>query len=114
MELTMKQRRRRCPMCGREFYPAEIEAWAYKMDDRPYCSWKCLRRRERGEEPTNEREPISVRIPPEQMLEEGNKCLEMFSSGMTQQGVADTLGKSRSWVAHRMKYAKEVENGAPD
>ncbi len=29
----------KCPLCGKEFYVPIVEEWAYKIDQRPVCSW---------------------------------------------------------------------------
>ena len=41
----MKERERRCPICGREFWCTG--EWVYKdanYPSRKYCSWKCLQK----------------------------------------------------------------------
>lgn len=39
---------RKCPICGKEFYPSG--RWAYKKLGKYFCSWSCLRKWEKANE----------------------------------------------------------------
>ena len=32
-----------CPVCGKLFYPLDINDWVYRHHSKLFCSWHCLR-----------------------------------------------------------------------
>lgn len=64
---------RKCPQCGKKFYPTS--QWAYRNKTKTYCSWKCLREDEAGI-PPHPGEAAPPRVMPEEVVtrvEEANE-----------------------------------------
>ena len=71
----------KCPICGREFYPPDVEEWAYRTRQysgavRLYCSWHCLREEQRRNEKKKKPRPkVAGEI--FQLLREGFRMFEI-------------------------------------
>jgi len=65
MNATLNIHTRRCPQCGKEFFPTAH--WAYRNNKTVWCSWKCLRENETGIPPHKETQEPARPLTEEQM-----------------------------------------------
>lgn len=88
-----------CPVCGKEFFPGP--EWVYKNIDGIYCTWGCMRRRERE---LHEQIKKYKYKPVEQLDTDGNVIAE-YSCAYDVLSVFDfTLSNLRYACLKNLKY----------
>lgn len=46
----LKSKDRICPICKKNFSPPNVTEWAYKVPNKVFCSWTCMRKYEKTQE----------------------------------------------------------------
>lgn len=80
---------KKCPQCGKRFEVYDGQ-WGYKLQERYFCSWHCLRSAEPGEEPKKGKSRTEKEAAINQML----------SSGASTREIMRTLGIAKSTVSY--------------
>ena len=69
---------RKCPMCGKEFVTRNALEWAYRRNNKVFCSWHCLREYDKGSKPRK--------------ADQRDKIIQAINDGLTTREICDLVG----------------------
>ena len=103
---------RKCPECGKVFAGTILEAWTYRNKSDLFCSWTCLRKRERRIKEQEQKKARKKRMARQLKPNQKEALIRAkICRGMTNEEISAETGFSTQLVNY---YRRKIEEAYAD